>query len=105
MMVQPGVTTATPATLRDISEEARRAELPVFEITTGQGSGRAAFFDAVRAVLPQDPPLLGTVSWDALSDSIWEGIHNIESSIVVILWPDASDYREGNSSDYDMAVS
>lgn len=32
------------------------------------------FFEAVRAVLPLDPPLVLNKVWDALSDSIWEGL-------------------------------
>src|SRR5208282_6398864 len=37
---------------------------------------RVSFFEAVRTTLPLDPPLVGSRSWDALSDSLWEGLYS-----------------------------
>ena len=44
----------------------------VIELSTAGGSGRKAFFDAVRSAAPLDPPVTSELSWDALEDSLWE---------------------------------
>jgi hypothetical protein len=50
---------------------------------------RGSFFEAVRSTFPLDPPLMSDRSWDALSDSLWEGLHGMGQVSVVIAWPDA----------------
>ena len=50
---------------------------------------RASFFRAVKAVLPLDPPLVGDDNWDALSDSLWGGLDNVDAERIVIIWPQA----------------
>ncbi|NJP99981.1 barstar family protein [Streptomyces zingiberis] len=66
--------------------------------------GRAAFFDAVRRTLPLDPPLVGSGSWDALSDSLWEGIHGQRCERVVIVWPDAASFAEASPEEFRTAL-
>nr|WP_238153914.1 barstar family protein [Streptomyces xinghaiensis] len=63
-----------------------------------------AFFDAVRRTLPLDPPLAGWRSWDALADSLWEGIHVLERDRVVLLWPDAASFAEASPEEFRTAV-
>lgn len=48
---------------------------------------QAAFFDAVRAVLPLDPPLVSNRSWEALEDSLWEGLRLLSEDRIAIIWP------------------
>lgn len=52
-------------------------------------NSRQAFFDAVRATLPLDPPIVGDRSWDALSDSLWGGLDALASERLLIVWPNA----------------
>jgi hypothetical protein len=71
--------------------------------TTG-GSGRKAFFDAVRAACPLDPPLRSERSWDALEDSLWEGLFQLPHRRIVITWLDAGEYRRVSQRDHAIAV-
>lgn len=63
-----------------------------------------SFFDAVRATLPLDPSLVGSHSWDALSDSLWEGLHCHADRQIAILWPGAATLAVANPSTFEMAV-
>jgi barstar (barnase inhibitor) len=70
-----------------------------------QGSDRpAAFFDAIRHTLPLDPPLVGSRSWDALSDSLWSGLHEVSDNSIAIFWTGSSDFKDATSSDYSIAL-
>ncbi|MFJ7955733.1 hypothetical protein ACIQ62_05490 [Streptomyces sp. NPDC096319] len=62
------------------------------------------FFGAVRETLPLDPPL-GTFRMvgDALSDSVWGGLHELKSPRVVIVWPDARPVA-GAEGDFRIAL-
>jgi len=44
--------------------------------------------------MPLDPPLVSNRSWDALSDSLWSGLHGIQSPKILIVWPDFIDTPE-----------
>lgn len=44
------------------------------------------FFNEVKDTLPFDPPIGRMVNWDAFSDSLWEGICNLGSEKVAIVW-------------------
>lgn len=79
-----------------------------FEVFTLPGEGvvdRASFFDAVRNVFPLDPPLAGSQSWDALSDSLWEGLHRHQCQRIAILWPNASDMASKASAEFEVALA
>ena len=52
-------------------------------------SSALEFFEGVRLVLPLNPPLQSNGNWNALADSLWEGIDNLGSGKVLIVWPDA----------------
>ena len=51
---------------------------------------RESFFRGIRAACPLDPPLVRNDNWDALSDSLWNGIDELEDSQVAIIWPDST---------------
>src|ERR1700722_16146664 len=71
-------------------DEAKREGIRAYVLPGTGVVGRASFFDAVRATLPLDPPLLGTRSWDALSDSLWEGLRTLDTDRVLIIWPNST---------------
>jgi hypothetical protein len=48
---------------------------------------REAFFAAIRATLPLDPPVVSSHVWDALADSIWQGLSDHPAARIAILWP------------------
>jgi Barstar (barnase inhibitor) len=100
-----GVTVLGPAEIEIAVAEARDVGLPVFVISTGAHGEGEAFFSAVRAVLPLDPPLKSSRSWDALADSLWEGIRLLDSETAVIVWPDSWQFKNANPRDYDVAIA
>ena len=63
----------------------------------------ASFFDAVRASLPLNPPILSSDNWDALSDSIWNGLDELNTGRVLIVWSD-SDHMKDSPEDFQMAL-
>ncbi len=65
---------------------------------------RASFFAAVRATAPLDPPIVSDRSWDALADSLWEGLHQRPEKQIVILWPNAREMAGGDPGEYRLAL-
>lgn len=76
----------------------------MFTLSTAGRTDEEAFFRAVRETLPLDPPL-GTsrMVWDALSDSLWGGLHALQSPRAVIVWPDAQP-ATGSQGDFRIAL-
>jgi hypothetical protein len=51
-------------------------------------SDKARFFESVKAILPLDPPIVGiNLVWDALCDSMWEGLFQLQEKRIAIVWP------------------
>ena len=94
--------TQTDAPLGDIVAGLHAAGWPVY-VLRGAPSDKAGFVDAVREVLPLDPPVQ-SAHWDALSDSLWEGISELHLEKIAIVWPDSDELRRANREDYRTAV-
>jgi hypothetical protein len=105
MELRQGVTIISGNQAADVREEAVDRDVLIYIISTGGQTGREAFFDAVRHALPLDPPVLSYHSWDALSDSLWQGLYSLNVTRVVILWPDASSLKDTSPSDFGLALS
>jgi RNAse (barnase) inhibitor barstar len=72
----------------------------------GRGiDGKAQFFNAVKETLPLDPSLGTGLVWDALSDSLYGGLSNVEAPRVALIWPNAASMRTKAPKDYQVAVS
>jgi hypothetical protein len=76
----------------------------VFFLSTGVGGGHDAFFDAVRATLPLDPPLKSNRSWDALSDSLFGGLDELGADRVLLMWTDAAKMVAAAFDEADIAL-
>lgn len=87
-----------------ILREAHLAGLTTFALPRGIAD-RASFFDAIRATLPLDPPLVGRHSWDALSDSLWEGLYGHDALRIVILWPETGKMAAAARADFETALN
>src|SRR4051812_26900600 len=61
------------------------------------------FFESVK-LLPQDPPLSGSVNWDAFLDSLWGGLDNLGEKRVSVIWTKAERMLERGLPDILMAV-
>jgi len=91
----------------DVETTRRQAEQVGFTTFVWPATGivdRASFFDAVRATFPLDPPLVGSRSWDALSDSLWEGLHTHSARRIAIIWPNTRAMACSASSDFETAL-
>lgn len=104
MALVPGVHEGAAADLASAVRVASIVGAAIFSLSTTGASTRADFFDAVRASLPLDPPLVGSRSWDALLDSLRGGIEEVGAALIVITWTGAADLRSAHPADYDMAI-
>ncbi|MFD6436756.1 barstar family protein [Streptomyces venezuelae] len=104
MVINRGFHEVSGADVPGVLDEAARQGVPAFTLSTDGRTDKEAFFGAVRESLPLDPPL-GThrLVWDALSDSLWGGLHELKSSRVVIVWPDARPVA-GAEGDFRIAL-
>ena len=67
-------------------EDLRARGFLVFSLPSGIVD-KSSFFDAIRSCLPLDPPVVSNRSWDALSDSLWEGLSELAENRIAIVWP------------------
>jgi hypothetical protein len=65
---------------------------------------RESVFKAIRASCPLDPPLHGNRNWDALSDSLWNGLYELEQDCILIVWPDADALRRAAPDEHQVAL-
>jgi hypothetical protein len=69
----------------------------------------ATFFTAAVAHMPLDPPLSGLDEgryvWDALRDSLWEGLYNLPDPQIAILWPGAASLARAEPTAHELALS
>ncbi|MEU5919753.1 hypothetical protein [Streptomyces sp. NPDC047141] len=89
MMISAGLHEVPGGDIPGILDEATRQGVPVFTLATAGRTDKEAVFGAVQEALPLDPPLGPHMVWDALSDSVWSGLHELKAPRVVIIWPDA----------------
>ena len=88
-----------------IRREAEQAGYTTFVLPQKGIIDRGSFFDAVRATFPLDPPLVGSHSWDALSDSLWEGLYRHPAQRIAILWPSTHAISSSASVEFGTALS
>ncbi|WP_326560011.1 barstar family protein [Micromonospora sp. NBC_01796] len=102
---RPGVMAVAASEIEAATASARMQGMRVYSLSTGAGGGRDAFFDAVRATLPLDPPLASNYSWDALADSIFGGLVILDVDRVLVVWTDAAEMTAAAPVDADTAAS
>jgi hypothetical protein len=105
MKLAPGLHRTTPLEMVAARREMERAGYTTFVLPAEGVIDRASFFDAVRATLPLDPPLVGTRSWDALSDALWEGLHSHKARRIAIVWPGTRAMDSSARSELETALS
>jgi hypothetical protein len=88
MVNKAGLIRATGVDPEQVAKQLRGEGWVVF-VLPSDISDKAALFEAMRTILPMDPPLVGSRSWDALSDSLWGGIDQLGEERVAIIWPKA----------------
>lgn len=105
MELRPGLSRAAALDVETTRRQASEAGYTTFVLPASGIVDRASFFDAVRATLPLDPPVVGARSWDALSDSLWEGLYALPDQRIAILWPNARTMARTASSDFETALN
>ena len=102
MILKRGLTIIRPTQAAEVQAAAKREGVPLYAISA---SDRETFFDAVRSFLPLNPPLRSSRSWDALADSLWQGLYDLKVPRTVILWIDTALFREESPEDFDTALA
>lgn len=79
---------AISADLLDLILDAKKYdEWKIFQLPDSL-STKEEFMTAAHELLPFDPPFFSdSDSWDALSDSLWGGLHALHAIGVLIIWP------------------
>ena len=103
MELTPKVYKVSPSEAERLIAEATAKGATVYKIRGDEIVDRASFFDAVRKTLPLSPPIVSDYSWDALSDSMWSGFDELETSRILVVWSN-SDRLEASPVDYDLAL-
>jgi hypothetical protein len=104
MEIRPGLLRTEALDVAETRCLADQLGYTTFVLPTNGIVDRASFFDAVRATLPLDPPLVGSRSWDAMSDSLWEGLYDHGAQRIAILWPNAETMGSRAPSDFETAL-
>ncbi len=99
-----GVYKRNVADVNAISDEKLLSKWLVYKLPNNIFT-EADFWQAMRFHLPLDPPLSSTGNkWDALEDSLWEGLHELKVPGVVIIWPNPILLQKNDPRAYQTAV-
>jgi hypothetical protein len=88
MLDRPGLYVIDSIEAKRIAEECGRDDWLVIFLPEGVAS-MDQFFDAIRSTCPLDPPLCSNRRWDALADSMWSGLNELEQEKIAIFWPNS----------------
>lgn len=105
MEIKPGLHRIGAMDMQATRHQAEQAGYTVFMFPEKGIVDRESFFEAVRTTFPLDPPLLGSRSWDALSDSLWEGLYRHSSQRIAILWPNTRAMASLAATEFETALS
>ena len=103
MLRKPGLYVVDSSEAERIAEECRRSGWLVMCLPDGVAS-KDRFFDAIRSTCPLDPPLHRNRSWDALSDSMWSGLDEVEEGEVAIFWPNSDRMKIAEPESFAIAT-
>lgn len=95
------------STLHDLDESERRERFPgavVFVLDLGSRPTRTDFFESVAATLPLDPPAGPGMVWDAIRDSLLDGILSLKAEDVVVYWRNAHEFMTADRQSYEIAL-
>jgi hypothetical protein len=104
MEIKHGLQRTGPLDVETARLKAEQAGFTTFVLPTMGIVDRVSFFDAVRATFPLDPLLTGSHSWDALSDSLWEGLYTSAHRRVAIIWQGTGPMATSATSDFETAL-
>lgn len=105
MEFKPGLKRTGAVDAEATQRQAEQAGYTTFVLPKNGIVDRASFFEAVRTTLPLVPPLIGSHSWDALSDSLWEGLYRHSDRRIAILWLGTRGMEIEAPADFEIALN
>jgi hypothetical protein len=101
--MNPRLTHIAASDVSTVIENARAAGASVYVLRSHGVTDRAAFVEAVREVLPLDPPV-NVSHLDALADSLWQGLYELPVKQVAIVWPNSVEMEDASPLDYGICL-
>jgi hypothetical protein len=105
MEIRPGLTRTGAVDAEALRRDAERAGYTPLVLPEQGIVDKASFFEAVRRTLPLDPPLGIYNVWDALSDSLNEGLYSLPDRRIAILWLGTRSMETSAPADFEVAVN
>lgn len=103
MLPPPGLYKMASAQVTELLDQLDPSDSSVFMLS-GNIDSVQALFASIWESIPLDPPLLSDRSWDALSDSLWEGLRQLNCGKVVVLWPNSERLAMSSPEAYEVAI-
>jgi len=104
MDLRPRVTKLKNLNVNLALQDARAEGISAYVLSGTGITDRESLFEAVRMSLPLDPPLVGSKSWDAMSDSLWSGLDALTSGRIIIIWTNSSAMEQLAPRDFELAL-
>lgn len=101
--VKAGLVVRDSLDVSRLIRDAREDGFRVFEIRHVAPS-KSSLFDALERNLPMDPPLGPVNSWDALEDSLWEGLSIDPAEKILVIWEGCLDFARGLPKEFSTAL-
>jgi hypothetical protein len=98
----PGIVHAPNEDPDSVAEELRSLGWHVYALPPAMTDGWA-FIRAVKSTIPLDPPLLSDDNWNALSDSLWDGLYESGNDRIAIVWPGSQAMADWDLDSYENA--
>ncbi|HHJ14476.1 MAG TPA: hypothetical protein ENJ79_08910 [Gammaproteobacteria bacterium] len=76
----------------------------LFQVDCSKVSDRNTLFKCLCAALPMNPLIHSDRSWDALSDSLWGGLHDVRKDKVLIILRGAKNLKSHLSKEYQKVI-
>ncbi|WP_037366739.1 barstar family protein [Amycolatopsis orientalis] len=102
--IKPGLSVVAELDLGELTRHASREGFRVL-VLSGVGPGKKSFFDQVETQLPTDPPLGKVNVWDALADSLWEGMRCLPEHKLLLVWLDSKEFADNSPDEFAVALS
>lgn len=102
--IRPGLSVFAELDLGELKDKASHEGFRVL-VLSGVGPGKKSFFDQVETQLPTDPPLGKVNVWDALADSLWEGLSCLPEHKLLLVWPDSKEFADNSPDEFAIALS
>ncbi|WP_174950685.1 barstar family protein [Burkholderia lata] len=104
MLDRSGLYVIDSTEAKRIAEECNHDDWLVIFLPVGVAS-KNQLFDAIRSACPLDPPLYSNRGWDALADSLWSGLDEVEQGSIAIFWPNSDCMKAAEPEAFAIATN